>query len=207
MEDVLGLYEEPYDPLRPKVCFDEVPYQLVAQTRTPLSARPGKPARYDYEYKRSGTCNLFICFEFERGWRHVEVTERRTKLDFAHQMKALVDVHYPQAELVRVVLDNLNTHTGASLYEAFKPEEARRILSKLEFHLTPKHGSWLNQAEIELSVLNGQCLNRRIPDQQTLETALAAWERERNGARATVACWFTSVDARAKLKHAYPSVP
>lgn len=191
MEDVLDLYEEAYDPARPVVCFDELPYQLLGETRAPIPAEPGRLERRDYEYERKGTANLFIHFEPKAGWRHAEATETRTKTGtrsrvFAHQMRALADVHYPEAELIRVVLDQLNTHTGASLYEAFEPEEAKRILGRLEFRHTPKHGSWLNQAEIEWSVLSGQCLDRRIPDKETLESEIDAWEQERNRARATV---------------------
>ena len=206
MEDTLELYEEEYDPQRPVVCFDEMPYQLIGETRTPLPAQPGKPERYDYEYKRMGTVNLFIHFEPKAGWRHVEVTDTRTSIDFAAQMKALVDEHHPEAEKIRVLMDNLNTHTGASLYEAYEPMEARRILERLEFRYTPKHGSWLNQAEIEWSVLSGQCLDRRIPDKDTLEAEIAAWEQERNQARATVDWRFTSRDARAKLHRIYPVI-
>jgi hypothetical protein len=163
MEDILDLYAENYDPLRPLICFDEFPYQMVAAKRLPLPLQPGKPARYDYEYRRMGTCNVFMFFQPQAGWRHVEVTHRRTKKDFAHCMKDLVDIHFPEAEMIRVVLDNLNTHTPAALYEVFAPEEARRIVRKLEFHFTPKHASWLNMAEIEISVLDRQCLDRRLP--------------------------------------------
>ena len=205
MEAVLDLYEEPADPQRPLVCFDELPYQLVGETRTPLPARPGQPERYDYEYRRMGTANLFIVFDPERGWRRVTVTERRTKRDFAEQMRALVDEHYPEAEVIRVVLDNLNTHTPAALYEVFAPAEARRLVRKLQFEHTPKHGSWLNQAEIEWSVLSGQCLNRRIPDSATLEREVAAWQAERNVAAATVNWRFTAADARTKLTRLYPT--
>jgi hypothetical protein len=157
MEDLLDLYAEDFEPLRPVVCFDELPYQLVAETCLPLPLRPGRPIRYDYEYRRNGTCNLFMFFQPLAGWRHVEVTEQRTKRDFAYRMKDLVDVHFPDAEVIRVVLDNLNTHSPAALYEVFEPQEARRIVRKLEFHYTPKHGSWLNMAEIEISVLDRQC--------------------------------------------------
>ena len=205
MEDVLELYEEEYDPRRPQVNFDEVPVQLIGETRIPVPPAPGRRERYDYEYKRNGTSNLFLHFEPKAGWRHVEVTERRTKVDFARQMKALVDEHYPEAEVIRVVLDQLNTHKPASLYEAYEPVEARRILRKLEFHYTPKHASWLNQAEIELSVLTGQCLDRRIPDKQTLEREVEAWERARNNTRATVHWRFTLADARSRLHRLYPS--
>lgn len=206
MEDVLDLYEEPYDPNKPVVCFDELPYQLVAETRTPMAAKPGRPRRYDYEYERRGTANLFAVFEPKAGWRHLDVTERRTALDFASQMQALVDEHYPRAEKVRLVLDNLNTHTPAALYRAFEPKEARRrILRKLEFHYTPKHGSWLNQVEIEFSVLSRQCLSGRIPDKETLAQESGAWEQERNEAGATVDWRFTAEDARQKLERLYPA--
>jgi hypothetical protein len=204
MEDVLDLYEQEYDPKRPLVCFDEMPYQLVGETRQPLPMEPGQPERCDYEYRRLGTCNVFMCLEPKAGSRHVEVTQRRTAVDFAHQMKALVDERYPEAEVIRVVLDQLNTHTGASLYEAYEPEEAKRILSKLEWHYTPKHGSWLNQAEIELSVLSGQCLDLRIPDIETLKAEIQAWEEERNEQRAKVNWRFTTADARTKLSRVYP---
>lgn len=205
MEDVLDMYEEPYDPKRPKVCMDEKSKQLVADIRPTQPMKPGCPERYDYEYKRNGTRNLFIFFEPQRGWRHMEVTERRTACDFAHQMKWLVDEAYPQTQVVRVVLDNLNTHRIASLYEAFEPAEARRIARRLEFHYTPKHGSWLNMAEIELSVFGRQCLSRRIPDEQSLKQDIAALEKERNSTGATVNWQFTSQDARIKLKRIYPS--
>ena len=206
MEDVLDLYEEPHDEKRPVVCFDELPYQLVAEKRTPLPAEPGRPARYDYEYERKGTANVFAFFEPKEGWRHLEVTERRTAVDFAHAMRRLAEEHYPKAEKIRVVMDNLNPHTGAALYEAFEPAEARRLLRRLEFHHTPEHASWLNQVEIELSVLSRQCLSkRRIPDKETLRRELAAWERERNERGATVAWRFTAADAREKLTRLYPA--
>jgi DDE superfamily endonuclease len=184
MEDVLDLYAEPDDPTRPRVCFDECPYQLIREVRQPLPAQPGRPLRYDYEYRREGTCNLFMFVQPTVGWRQVKVTERRTKPDFAQCMKDLVDVHFPQADVIRVVLDNLNTHTPAALYEAFEPAEARRLIRKLEFHYTPKHGSWLNMAEIELSVLAGQCLDRRLPDSETVRSEVAAWETQRNAEQA-----------------------
>lgn len=206
MEDVLDLYQEPFDPMRPVVCFDEVNKPLIEEKRLPLAARPGQVERYDYEYKRNGTRNLFMFCEPLAGWRHIEVTQRRTMQDFAQQMKYLVDVAYPKAEVIRVVFDNLNTHKPASLYETFAPEEARRILSRLDFHHTPKHASWLNMAEIELSVLSRQCLNRRIPDEATLEQDVAAFEQERNRVRATISWRFTSVDARNKLHRLYPSI-
>jgi hypothetical protein len=206
MEDVLDLYEEAYDPKRPKVCFDETSKQLIAETRMPLPSGPGRPKRYDYAYKRNGTCNLFMFCEPQRGWRHIAVTQRRTMQDFAQQMRWLVDVAYPEAERVRVILDNLNTHKPASLYATFAPAEARRILRRLEFHYTPKHGSWLNAAEIELSVLSSQCLDQRIPDEQTLRQHLAAYQQRRNEARAIINWRFTSFDARVKLHYLYPSL-
>jgi hypothetical protein len=205
MEDLLELYEEPYDPAFPVVTFDELPYQLTDEVRLPLPAKPGQPERYDYEYRRCGTCNLFLHFEPLRGWRHVEVTDQRTALDFAVQMKALADVHYPEARKIRVVLDNLSTHRPWSLYMAFAPEEARRILRKLEFRHTPKHGSWLNMAEIELSVLSRQCLDRRLASTTAVRQQVSAWEGPRNEARATVTWRFTTDKARERLKRLYPS--
>jgi transposase len=205
MEDVLDLYAAPYDPARPQVCFDECPYQLISETRAPLPAQPGLPERYDYEYRREGSCNLFVFFQPLVGWRQVKVTERRTKQDFASCMKELVDVHFPAAQVVRVVLDNLNTHTPAALYEAFEPAEARRIARRLEFHYTPKHGSWLNMVEIELSILSEQCLDRRIPDIRTLQREASAWQTARNRRHATVHWAFTTQDARTKLQRLYPS--
>ena len=204
MEDVLDVYERPYDPHRPVVCFDETSKQLIEETRLPMPAVPGHRERYDYEYKRNGTRNLFMFFEPLRGWRHLEVTERRTAVDFAHQMKWLVDRVYPHAEVICVVLDNLNTHNIASLYKTFEPSEARRIARRLEFHYTPKHGSWLDMAEIEFSVFARQYLNRRIPDELTLKRECAAVELERNIAHASVNWQFTSRDARTKLKNLYP---
>ena len=206
MEDVLDLYEEPYDPKKPTVCFDELPYQLVAEKRVPISAKPGRAERYDYEYERRGTTNLLAFFEPRGRFRHLEVSTRRTKQDFALFMRRLVDEHYPDARKVRVVLDNLNTHTPAALYESFEPAEARRIVSKLEFHYTPEHASWLNQVEIEFSVLSRECLGgRRIPDEETLGREVGAWERERNERGATVNWRFTSEDAREKLARLYPA--
>ena len=205
MEDVLDLYEEPYDPQRPTVCFDETSTQLIGESRIPLPARPGRRERFDYEYRRNGTRNLFMLCEPLRGWRHVAVTERRRMGDFAHQMRWLADEAYTKAEKIRVVLDNLNTHRPASLYETFDPAEARRILKRLEFHYTPKHGSWLNMAEIELSVFSRQCLNRRIPDGATLTRELAALVRRRNEAHATIAWRFTTSAARTTLRHLYPT--
>lgn len=204
MEDVLDLYEEAYDPKRPKVCFDEVSKQLIAEKRLPLPTKVGQPLRYDYEYQRNSTRNLFLFCEPQAGWRHLAITHRRTLQDFAVQMRWLVDVAYPEAELVRVIFDNLNTHKPAALYETFPPAEARRILKRLEFHYTPKHASWLNAAEIELSVLSRQCLDRRIPDEATLKREVAAYEERRNAAKATI-CWrFSAHDARVKLQRLYP---
>lgn len=205
MEDVLDLYAEEYDPQRPVVCFDETSKQLVSETRRALPATPGCVARYDYEYQRGGVRNLFMLCEPQRGWRHVEVTARRTMSDFARQMKWLVDVAFPDALRVRVVMDNLNTHKVASLYETFAPEEARRIAKRLEFHHTPKHGSWLNMAEIELSVISRQCLDRRIGDEATLKHEIKKLEEERNAACAKIEWRFTTEDARRKLHRLYPS--
>lgn len=207
MEDVLDLYEEPYEPKKPTVCFDEMPYQMVAEKRTPIPGRPGSPERYDYEYERRGTRNLFMFFEPKASWRYVDVKERRTAVDFAQQMRNLADEHYPKAEKIRVVLDNLNTHTPAALYEAFEPQEAKRILGCLEFHYTPKHASWLNQVEIELSVLSRECIGggRRIHDEGMLRREVAAWEEERNEKGATVDWRFSVEDARTKLERLYPA--
>ncbi len=177
---------------------------MVAEKRTPLPQKPARPQRYDYEYERKGMVNIFAFFEPKGGWRHLDVTDRRTAVDFAEEMRRLVDEHYPEAEKVRVVLDNLNTHTPASLYKAFEPEEARRLLRGLEFHYTPKHASWLNQVEIELSALCRQCLSRRIPDESTLKKESRAWQSERNEQEATVSWRFTAPDAREKLKRLYP---
>ena len=206
MEDVLDLYHEPYDPRRPWVCFDESNKQLIKETRAPLPAQPGQVARYDYTYERNGTRNLFMFTEPLRGWRHVKVTPQRTKQDFAHCMQQLVDEFYPEAECIRVVLDNLNTHTPAALYETFAPAEAKRLLDKLEFHYTPKHGSWLNMAEIEFSVLTRQCLARRIPDAETMKTEITAWETDRNEHANKINWRFTTEDARIKLAQLYPSI-
>jgi len=214
MEDVLDVYTRPYDPTRPVVCMDETSKQLIGESRVPLPAQRGRLQRYDYEYVRHGVSNLFMLFEPLAARRYVKVTDRRTSQDWAELMRQLVDEHYPEAEVITVVLDNLNTHTPASLYETFEPEEARRIAKRLEFHYTPKHGSWLNpvlsgvegMAEIELSVLSQQCLDRRIPDQTTLTREVAAWEEVRNQAGATVDWQFTTSDARVKLKKLYPSI-
>jgi len=205
MEDVLELYHEAYDPLRPVVCFDEGTKQLIGETRTPLPMAPGEPLRYDYEYERHGTCNLFLFFEPLNGWRHVEVTDRRTMIEYAHCMRELVDVFFPDAETIRVVQDNLSTHKLAALYEAFEAAEARRILERLEFHFTPKHGSWLNMAEIELNVLGSQCLDRRIADKAFLASEVTAWEDQRNQNASTVNWQFTTANARIKLRKLYPS--
>jgi DDE superfamily endonuclease len=205
MEDVLELYEEEPDPLRPRVCFDEQPYQMISELREPLPPKPGRPERYDYEYERGGSCNIFIFFCPDRGWREVKVTAQRTAIDFAECMRDLVDVHFPEVEKVRVVMDNLNTHTPGSLYKVFAPEEARRILKKLEFRFTPKHGSWLNMAEIELSVLTRQCLARRLPDRESVHRETSAWTKRRNAEGATVTWRFTSANARTKLQRLYPS--
>jgi hypothetical protein len=204
MEDVLDLYQQPYDPAYPQVCMDELSKQLIGETRVPLPTAPGQVARVDYEYERLGVANLFIFFEPLGGWRHLRVTERRTKLDWAYAVRDLVDVHYPEATKIRLVLDNLNTHVGGSLYDAFPPAEARRILNRLELHYTPKHGSWLNMAESELSILARQCLDRRIAEAGTLVREVTAWERRRNRAHAKMEWRFTTVDARIKLLHLYP---
>ena len=204
MEDVLDLYEEEYDAARPVVCFDETFKQLIGHTRAAIGTQVGRVRRYDYEYRRNGTRNLFVFCEPKGGWRHVEVTQRRTAVDFAEQMRWLVDEAYPDAKVVRVVLDNLNTHKFGSLYEAYEPVEARRIARRLEFHYTPKHGSWLNMAEIELSVFSKQCLRGRIGDEQTLRLHIAALERERNSVGATIDWRFSSQDARVKLNRVYP---
>jgi hypothetical protein len=205
MEDVLDLYAEPYDAKRPKVSVDEASKQLIGETRVPLPAKPGHPAYYDYEYQRNGTRNLFMLCEPQAGWRHIVVTEQRTIQDFAQQMQWLVDVEYPEADVIRVVLNNLNTHKPASLYEAFAPAEARRLLKKLEFHYTPKHGSWWNMAEIELSILQRQCLARRIPDATTLTREITAYEDARNAAKTPITWRFTTEKAREKLRRLYPS--
>ena len=206
MEDVLDVYAQPYDPKRPVVCFDESPVQLIAETRKPLPPKPGQPERFDYEYKRNGTRNLFFFFQPLAGWRHVLIREHRTKVDYAYAMRYLVDELFPEADVVVVVQDNLNTHTPAALYEAFEPAEAKRILNRLEFHYTPKHGSWLNMVEIELGILSEQCLNARIPDEETLRCKVKAWERARNERRATVNWRFSTSDARVKLSRLYPNL-
>ncbi len=205
MEDVLDLYEEPYDPARPVVCFDESPKQLIAEVREPIPVEPGAPARHDTEYERKGVCNLMMICEPKQGFRQVDITDRRTQIDFAHSIKHIAEL-YPEASVIRVVLDNLNTHKVSSLYEAFPAEQARNLARRVEFHYTPKHGSWLNSAEIELAVLSNSCLSRRIPDQETLRRQVEANVRERN-LKATPINWrFTTQHARRKLARLYPCV-
>lgn len=206
MENVLDIYKRPYEPKHPVVCFDETNKQLVKENKTSLPPEPGQVERYDYEYERNGVSNLFMFSEPLAGWRHVEVTERRTKKDYAHQLKSLVDIYHPEAEKITLIHDNLNTHVPYALYETFEPQEAKRILDKLDIHYTPKHGSWLNMAEIELSVLSRQCLARRIPDKETLNNEIAAWEKHRNEQLRTIDWQFTTDDARIKLKRLYPSI-
>ncbi len=204
MEDVLDLYAEPANTKRPVVSFDESPTQLIGEVRKPVPAEPGQLERYDCEYRRNGTANLFVFIDVHRPKRHVKVTDRRTSRDFAECMRELADVHYPRAEVIRVVLDNLSTHSPGALYEAFAPQEARRILQRLEFHFTPKHASWLNMVEIEIGVLRSQCLDRRIAERANLETEVAAWERQRNDSGARIQWMFTTAKARAKMGRAYP---
>jgi transposase len=204
MEDVLDLYMEPPDERRPVVSFDETPTQLIGEARLPIPQAPGRPERIDYEYRRNGTANLFVFVDAHREWRHVKVTDQRTNIDFAYCMRDLVDCHYPKAERIRVVLDNLSTHRAKNLYEAFPPEEARRILRRLEFHYTPTHASWLNMVEIEISVLASQCLDRRIPDRPTLEREVAAWQKRRNAQGAGITWMFDAAAARRKLGKLYP---
>jgi len=206
MEDVIDLYHEPYDADRPLVCMDEQPRQLIRETRIPVPATRGRPAREDFEYEREGTANLFLVVEPLAGWRHIEVTERRTSVDWAHQIRWLLDERYPAVKQVRLVCDNLNTHKIASLYEAFEPEEARRLARRLDIHYTPKHGSWLDIAEVELSALSHQCLDRRIPDASTLRSEVAAWEQDLNSRQRGVDWRFTTKDARIKLKRLYPQI-
>ena len=206
MEDVLEVYTRPYDPLRPQVCLDETSRQLLADVSPPCPLAPGQPAREDYEYQRGGMCNLFLVTEPLAGWRQVMVSDRRTRIDWAHCIKDLVDVHYPDAERIVLVQDNLNTHTPASLYAAFPPAEAKRLADRLELHYTPKHGSWLNMAEIELAMLGQQCLDRRLADRATLEREVVAWQAARNASGRGVDWRFTTEDARIKLKHLYPAI-
>ena len=203
---MLEVYTRPHDPARPLVCLDETSKQLVAETREPIPMQPGQPARFDYEYERNGTANAFMLFAPLEGWRHVKVTERRTSVDYAQVLKELSDVHFPKAEKIVLVQDNLNTHVQASLYEAFEPAEARRLVERFEWNYTPKHGSWLNLAESELGVLSSQCLDRRIPDRQTLEREVAAWVAKRNTHHAKANWHFTTADARVKLKSLYPVI-
>ena len=206
MEAVLEVYHRPYDPKNPVVCMDETSKQLIRETRTPITVEPGRVTCYDYEYDRHGVANVFMFSEPLGGWRHASVTDRRTKVDGAEEIKNLVDVHYPQADRVTLVMDNLNTHAPASLYEAFEPPEARRLINRLEMVYTPKHGSWLNIVEIELNVLGRQCLGRRIQDKPTLTREVAAWEAQRNANQAKVNWRFTTADARIKLKRLYPNL-
>jgi len=206
MEDVLDTYAKPYDPKRPQVCVDEGGKQLIGEVREPLPVRPGSPAKEDCVYERGGVANLFMAFEPLAGKRHVEVTERKTSVDFARFLRALSDEHYLNAEKIVLVCDNLSTHTPAALYEAFEAKEARRLAERFEWHYTPKHGSWLNIAEMELSVLARQCLDRRIPDMATLRREVAAWQKKRNAAKVRVDWQFTTADARVKLKKLYPTI-
>jgi DDE superfamily endonuclease len=206
MEEVLAVYTRPRDPDRPLVCLDETSKQLTAETRVPIAPKPGRAARFDYEYERNGTANLFMLFAPLEGWRHIEVTDRHTAVEYAHVLKHLADRHFARARTIVLVQDNLNIHGKASLYEAFPAAEARRLVERFEWHYTPKHGSWLNLAESELGVLSAQCLDRRIPDKHTLSAEIAAWQNDRN-AHHTKANWhFTTPDARIKLKHLYPAI-
>jgi transposase len=204
MEDVLDLYAEASDPLKPVICFDESPTQLIGEVRTPIPAKPGQLERYDCEYRRNGTVNLFVFLDAHQPWRRVKVTDRRTNKDFAECMRELVDVHYPLAPTIRVVMDNLSTHTAGALYDAFPPTEARRILKRLEIHHTPRHASWLNMVEIEIGVLRSQCLDRRIDEKQTIVDEVAAWEKRRNDEGAKIQWMFTTQKAREKLRRTYP---
>jgi len=206
MEDVLDVYQRPYDPNQPLICMDETSKQLVGEVALPIAIQPGQPQRYDYEYVRNGVNNLFMFFEPLTGQRFVQVTAQRTKIDWALAVRELVDVQYPQAHRLTLVMDNLNTHVLGSLYEAFEPAEAKRIADRLDVHYTPKHGSWLNMAEIELGILNRQCLDQRIPDQPSLIAHVMAWQTKRNQRRIKVDWRFTTTDARIKLKRLYPSI-
>jgi DDE superfamily endonuclease len=206
MEDVLDVYHRPYDPTRPQICLDETSRQVLAETRDSLPVAPGRAARHDPEYARNGVVNVFLLGEPLRGWRQVRVSDQRTRLDWAACVQELVDVHYPDAERIVLVMDQLNTHSPASLYEAFPPAEAKRLADKLEIHYTPTHGSWLNMAEIELSVLARQCLNRRLGDRARIEREVTAWTAARNAAATTIDWRFTTADARIKLKRLYPAV-
>ena len=204
MEDVLEVYHRPHDPKRPLVCLDETSKQLISETRTPIPAKPGQPARHDYEYERNGVANLFMVFAPLEGWRHVKVTDRHTAVDYAQVLRELSDVHFPDAEKIVLTQDNLNTHRPASLYQAFPAAEARRLVERFEWHFTPKHGSWLNMAESELAVLTSQCLDRRIDDQKTLAYQVSAWQDHRNTHHAKANWQFTTDDARVRLKRLYP---
>ena len=206
MEDILEVYQRPYDRQRPLVCLDESSKQLIAETRVPIAAKPGQPGRHDYEYRRNGTANLFMMFAPLEGWRHVKVTDRHTAVDYAQVLKELSDTHFPGSAKIVLVQDNLNTHKPASLYEAFPPAEARRLVERFEWHYTPKHGSWLDMAESELSVLSSQCLDRRIPDQRVLKDEVTAWEADRNSKHARADWQFTTADARVKLRRLYPAL-
>jgi len=206
MEDILEVYTQPYDPQRPLLCMDEVPQQLLMESRDPIPAEPGQPQRVDYEYERKGVADLFMLFDPLAGQRHVEITDQRRRVEWAQVMRLVSEELYPEAEKIVVVMDNLNTHSPASFYEAFEPDEAQRLAHRFEFHFTPKHGSWLNMAEIELSALARQCLGRRIPDKETLIREVRAWEQERNGRVVKVDWRFTTSDARIKLRHLYPKM-
>ena len=206
MEDILEVYQRPYDPHRPLVCLDETSKQLIAETRMPIAAKPGRPGRHDYEYQRNGTANLFMMFAPLEGWRHVKVTDRHTAVDYAQVLKELSDTHFPGSAKIVLVQDNLNTHKPASLYEAFSPAEARRLVERFEWHYTPKHGSWLDMAESELGVLSSQCLDRRISDQRVLKDEVEAWEADRNRKHAKANWQFTTADARVKLRRLYPAL-
>lgn len=206
MEDVLAVYKRPRNPAFPLVCLDEATKQLTKETRTPIPMKKGRVRRIDYEYERNGTANLFMMFAPLEGWRHVKVTDRHTAIDYAHALKDLADIHFPHAPKIVLVQDNLNTHKPASLYEAFPPSEARRLVERFEWHFTPKHGSWLDMAESALSVLSSQCLDRRIPDKHVLEAEVAAWEADRNKNNTKADWQFTTDDARIKLKHLYPAI-
>ncbi|HEU0082992.1 MAG TPA: IS630 family transposase [Bradyrhizobium sp.] len=206
MEDVLEVYQRPHDPACPVVCVDETSKQLIAETRVPIAAKPGRPARHDYEYERKGTANLFMMFAPLEGWRHLKVTDRHAAVDYAQVLKELSDTHFPKAEKILLMQDNLSTHKPASLYEAFPAPEARRLVERFEWHYTPKHGSWLNMAESELGALSSQCLDRRIPDKQTLIEEVAAWEDRRNKNHTKADWQFTTADARVKLKRLYPAI-
>ena len=205
MEDVLDLYNEPPDPKRPVVCFDESPTQLIGEVRQPIPAKPGQLERFDCEYRRNGTANLFVFLDAHKSWRHVKVTDRRAATDFASCMRDLVDLHFPKAEKIRLVLDNLSTHSASALYQTFPAPEARRILRRIEFHHTPRHASWLNMVEIEIGVLRSQCLNRRLDNHQLLINEIAAWQRQRNNSGALINWMFTPEKARAKMARAYPT--